>query len=165
MLLTGANRTLGIDDKAFVLVDSILVTGLGRIALMPTLVLCARICPEVCSRAFAVILLDMHVKAGGVAHPCRESVFLVREQGVEATLYAALMSVANASYNTGELLGALTTQLLGITAQVFTNLPWLVFISAMCGLLSLPFLRFIRSSYHPLPKEEPDPRREPAAQV
>ena len=43
----GANRALGIPDKAFVLVDSVLITGLGRIALMPTLVLCARICPEV----------------------------------------------------------------------------------------------------------------------
>ena len=47
-------------------------------------------------------------------------------QGVEATLYAALMSVANASYNTGELLGALVTQLLGITAPCFTNMPWLI---------------------------------------
>ena len=76
-------------------------------------------------------------------------------QGVEATLYAALMSVANASYSTGELLGALATQLLGITATVFTNMLWLVLISAVCGLLPLPFLRFIRSSYAAVPTEEP----------
>ena len=44
---SGANRALGIDDKAFVLVDSVLITALGRIALMPVLVLAARICPEV----------------------------------------------------------------------------------------------------------------------
>lgn len=44
---TGANRSLGLDDKLFVLADSVLVTGLGRIALMPCLVLAARVCPEV----------------------------------------------------------------------------------------------------------------------
>ena len=43
----GVNRKLGIDDKAFVLVDSVLLTGLGRIALMPALVLAAKVCPEV----------------------------------------------------------------------------------------------------------------------
>lgn len=43
----GLNRTLGIKDKVFVLVDSVLLTGLGRIALMPTLVLAAKVCPEV----------------------------------------------------------------------------------------------------------------------
>ena len=41
------NRQLGIDDKVFVLVDSVLLTGLGRIALMPALVLAAKVCPEV----------------------------------------------------------------------------------------------------------------------
>ena len=46
-MFTGANRSLGLDDKLFVLADSVLVTGLGRIALMPCLVLAARVCPEV----------------------------------------------------------------------------------------------------------------------
>ena len=46
-ILAGANRALGIDDKVFVLVDSVLLTGLGRIALMPALVLAAKVCPEV----------------------------------------------------------------------------------------------------------------------
>lgn len=46
-MATGANRNLGLDDKLFVLADSVLVTGLGRIALMPCLVLAARVCPEV----------------------------------------------------------------------------------------------------------------------
>ncbi len=48
-MFTGANRSLGLDDKLFVLADSVLVTGLGRIALMPCLVLAARVCPEVTS--------------------------------------------------------------------------------------------------------------------
>jgi hypothetical protein len=55
----GANRALGIPDKAFVLVDSVLITGLGRIALMPTLVLCARICPEVCTVAATASCLSL----------------------------------------------------------------------------------------------------------
>ncbi len=41
------NRQLGINDKVFVLFDSVLLTGLGRIALMPALVLAAKVCPEV----------------------------------------------------------------------------------------------------------------------
>lgn len=44
---TGLNRTLGLSDKLFVLVDSVLLTGLGRIMMMPSLVLAARVCPEV----------------------------------------------------------------------------------------------------------------------
>ena len=43
----GLNRTLGLSDKLFVLVDSVLLTGLGRIMMMPSLVLAARVCPEV----------------------------------------------------------------------------------------------------------------------
>ena len=42
----GLNRTLGLSDKLFVLVDSVLLTGLGRIMMMPSLVLAARVCPE-----------------------------------------------------------------------------------------------------------------------
>jgi hypothetical protein len=60
----GANRKLGLDDKLFVLADSVLVTGLGRIALMPCLVLAARICPEACPLAnlLATPILHMHMK-------------------------------------------------------------------------------------------------------
>ena len=43
----GLNRRLGLDDKLFVLVDSVLVEALVRIAMMPVLLLAARICPEV----------------------------------------------------------------------------------------------------------------------
>ncbi|KAK9903962.1 hypothetical protein WJX75_001434 [Coccomyxa subellipsoidea] len=77
VLVTGFNRKIGLDDKLFVLADSVLVTGLGRIALMPCLVLAARVCPE----------------------------------GVEATLYAALMSISNAAGGAGELLGAALTKI------------------------------------------------------
>lgn len=45
---TGFNHRLGLPDKLFVAFDSVLLTGLGRVAMMPVLVLAARICPEVC---------------------------------------------------------------------------------------------------------------------
>eukprot|EP00884_Botryococcus_braunii_P023184 jgi/Botrbrau1/954/Bobra.114_1s0001.3 len=47
ILVTGWNQGLGLPDKLFVVFDSVLLTGLGRIAMMPVLVLAARICPEV----------------------------------------------------------------------------------------------------------------------
>ena len=47
----GANRSLGIPDKVFVAVDSVLVDALTRVALMPVLVLAAKICPVVCPLA------------------------------------------------------------------------------------------------------------------
>jgi hypothetical protein len=43
----GANRALGLSDKLFALGDSVIITALHRIALMPVFVLSARICPEV----------------------------------------------------------------------------------------------------------------------
>ena len=70
-------------------------------------------------------------------------------------MYAALMSVCNASFGTAELLGALVTQLLGITAQNFTNMPILISVSALCGFLTLPFLYFVRAPSQPVPREEP----------
>lgn len=63
MWRAGANRKLGLDDKLFVLVDSVLVTGLGRIALMPCLVLAARICPEVGNTHPIAIYLSVHMSS------------------------------------------------------------------------------------------------------
>ena len=59
LLVTRANRALGVPDAAFLVFDSALLAALGRIALMPVLVLAARLCPD----------------------------------GVEASLFAALMSI------------------------------------------------------------------------
>jgi hypothetical protein len=61
-------------------------------------------------------------------------------EGVEATLFASLMSVMNAASATGEALGAGLTALLGVAADNFTNLFWLVLI---CNLLSLFPLAFV----------------------
>lgn len=146
------------------LVDSAVITTLGRIALMPTLVLAARICPEVRRSTTTAACLTSHGCRGGTAQwrvPVARidpgfcsSVMLHGRQGVEATLYAALMSVCNASFNTAELLGALVTQLLGITAQNFANMPILISVSALCGFLTLPFLHFVRDTPSVLPNQE-----------
>lgn len=66
-----------------------------------------------------------------------------RAQGVEATLYSALMSISNAAGGVGDLLGAGLTWALGITATQFDGLPALVAICALGGLLPLPLLRFV----------------------
>lgn len=45
--LPGMNRKLGLNDEIFTLFDSAILSALGRISMMPTLVLAARLCPEV----------------------------------------------------------------------------------------------------------------------
>ncbi len=106
LLVTHANRTIGIDDRWFSLGDSLILTVLGEIAFMPVLVLAARICPP----------------------------------GVEATLFALLMSVLNLAGLLSHEGGALLTHLLGITETNFDNLWLLVVITNTSTLLALPFL-------------------------
>jgi len=45
ILVTHANRAMGIDDRWFSLGDSLILTVMGQIAFMPVLVLSARLCP------------------------------------------------------------------------------------------------------------------------
>ncbi len=94
------------------------------------------------------------VHKGSVQAPPAVQVSLSGAQGVEATLYSALMSVANAAGGLGSLLGAGLTWALGITATQFKALPALVGICALSGLLPLPLLRFVpRSSSASQPAE------------
>jgi hypothetical protein len=81
ILVTHANRSLGIDDRWFSLGDSLILTVMGQIAYMPVLVLAARLCPP----------------------------------GVEATLFALLMSVTNLAGLLSHELGAVLTYWLGVT--------------------------------------------------
>ncbi len=46
-LCAGYNRKLGVSDPAFMLISGAIDAGLGRIALMPLVVLAARLCPKV----------------------------------------------------------------------------------------------------------------------
>jgi folate/biopterin transporter len=109
LLVTRANVELGISDQVFALTDSAVLTALGQVAFMPTLVLAARLCPP----------------------------------GVEGTLFAALMSVYNASGATSNQLGGLLTRALGVTDTDFANLWKLVLFCSLSGLLPLPLLGLI----------------------
>jgi folate/biopterin transporter len=109
LLVTHANRTLGIDDHWFSLGDSLILTVMGQITFMPVLVLSARLCPE----------------------------------GVEASLFALLMSVYNLAGLLSHELGALLTHLLGVTETNFDHLWLLVVITNVSSLLPLPFLGWL----------------------
>ena len=52
---------------------------------------------------------------------------LLSMQGVEATLFAALMSILNGGAFAGSFLGSLLTRALGVDGQDFTNLAPLVY--------------------------------------
>ncbi|KAF6250954.1 BT1 family-domain-containing protein [Scenedesmus sp. NREL 46B-D3] len=106
LLVSGANKALGLSDELFVLGDSVILTVLGQVSFMPILVLAARLCPE----------------------------------GVEATLFATLMSILNAGGFTGSALGAGLTSVLGITGSDFSNLFLLLVLCNASTLLPAPFL-------------------------
>ncbi|KVI01642.1 Biopterin transport-related protein BT1 [Cynara cardunculus var. scolymus] len=64
-------------------------------------------------------------------------------EGMEATLFAALMSVSNGGSVVGALFGAGLTQLLGITRDRYDNLALLLIICNLSSLLPLPLLRHL----------------------
>lgn len=109
LLVTHANRALGIDDHWFSLGDSLILTVMGKIAYMPILVLAARLCPS----------------------------------GVEATLFALLMSVSNLGGLISYEFGAVLMHWLGITETNFNALWVLVVITNLSTLLPLPFLNWL----------------------
>jgi folate/biopterin transporter len=109
LLVTHANRALGIDDRWFSLGDSLILTVMGQITWMPVLVLSARLCPK----------------------------------GVEATLFALLMSIYNLSGLISHELGALLTAWLGITETNFDRLWILIIITNVSTLLPLIFIGWL----------------------
>lgn len=112
ILVTHANRALGIDDRWFSLGDSLVLAVVGKIAFMPVLVLAARLCPK----------------------------------GVEATLFALLMSVNNFAGFLSYQGGGLLMHWLEITESNFDNLWLLVVIANVSTLLPLPFLGLLPSA-------------------
>jgi folate/biopterin transporter len=117
LLVTHANRAIGIDDRWFSLGDSLVLTVMGQITWMPVLVLSARLCPE----------------------------------GIEATLFALLMSVWNLSGLLSQELGAWLTSWLGVTETNFDKLWLLIVITNLSTLIPLPFLGLLPATD---PKEE-----------
>lgn len=109
LLVTHANRSLGIDDYWFSLGDSLVLTMMGQIAYMPVLVLAARLCPP----------------------------------GIEATLFALLMSVTNLAGLLSHEAGALLMYGLGINANHFETLWLLVIMTNASTLLPLPLINWL----------------------
>ncbi|KAM3385753.1 hypothetical protein ACQJBY_009478 [Aegilops geniculata] len=60
--------------------------------------------------------------------------------GMEATLFATLMSISNAGSVTGGLVGAGLTKIFGVTRESFGNLPVLIIVCNLSSLLPLPLL-------------------------
>lgn len=132
LLVTHANRALGIDDHWFSLGDSLVLAVMGKIAFMPVLVLAARLCPP----------------------------------GVEATLFALLMSVYNLAGFISHEGGALLTHWLGVTETNFDNLWLLIVIANLSTLLPLPLLSWLpaanaqteeEGNINSLPALDPEP--------
>jgi len=111
LLVTHANRAIGIDDHWFSLGDSLILTVMGQIAFMPVLVLSARLCPP----------------------------------GIEATLFALLMSIWNLSGLLSSECGALLTHWLGISETNFDNMWLLITITNFSTLLPLFLLGWLPS--------------------
>lgn len=109
LLITHANRALGIPDAAFVFGDDVALAILGQIAFLPTLVLAARLCPP----------------------------------GVEAVLFATLMSVFNGAGTVGTEIGAVLTKWLGVTESNFDNLGLLTIICNVSSLYPLVFIGWL----------------------
>jgi hypothetical protein len=74
-------------------------------------------------------------------------------QGVEATLFATLMSISNSGMFVGNALGSALTAALGVTADSFDNLAPLVALCTLSTLLPLPLLRLLPED---VDKERPD---------
>lgn len=109
LLVTHANRAMGIDDHLFSLGDNLILTVMGKIAFMPVLVLAARLCPP----------------------------------GIEGSFFALLISIVNLAALISHELGALLTNLLGVTETNFDKLWLLLVITNLSTLLPLPFLNFL----------------------
>ncbi len=64
-------------------------------------------------------------------------------QGVEATLFATLMSILNGGAFVGSSGGALLTKLFGVTSDNFDRLAPLVLLCTLSSLLPLPLLGLV----------------------
>ncbi|KAL3777137.1 hypothetical protein ACHAW5_005324 [Stephanodiscus triporus] len=109
ILISHYNRELGIPDGAFVFGDDVVLSILGELAFLPTLVLAAKLCPP----------------------------------GVEAVLFATLMSIYNGASTVGTEVGAALTKMLGVTESDFSNLSLLTVICNVSSLFPLAFIGWL----------------------
>jgi hypothetical protein len=67
LLVTHYNRVLGIPDQLFALTDTVVLTVLGQIAFMPTLVLAASLCPPGVEGTLFATLMSIYNASGTVS--------------------------------------------------------------------------------------------------
>ncbi|CAM8986131.1 unnamed protein product [Rhodiola kirilowii] len=79
-------------------------------------------------------------------------------EGMEATLFATLMSISNGGSVLGGLIGAGLTKLFGVTKEHFDNLAYLIIFCNISSLLPLPLLGL-------LPNDSPDFSSKPIEEV
>lgn len=78
-------------------------------------------------------------------------------EGVEATLFATLMSISNAGSVSGGLIGAGLTQVFGVTKDRFDNLAALIILCNLSSLFPLPLLTLLPfDDFDSEPNEESD---------
>ena len=80
LLVYHVNRSLGIPDEIFTFGDDVILTVLGQIAFMPTLVLAARLCPPGVEGTLFALL--MSIFNGGSFVGTELGAFLTRALGV-----------------------------------------------------------------------------------
>ena len=68
LLVTHANRALGIDDYWFSLGDNLILSAIGEVALMPILVLAARLCPAGIEATFFALIMSIFNLAGFLSY-------------------------------------------------------------------------------------------------
>jgi folate/biopterin transporter len=68
LLVTHANRAMGIGDRWFSLGDSLILTVMGEITFMPILVLSARLCPAGIEASFFALLMSIWNLSGLLSH-------------------------------------------------------------------------------------------------
>ncbi|KAG2401461.1 Folate-biopterin transporter [Vigna angularis] len=166
-LVTGLNRKFGISDEWFAIGDSLILTVLSQIKFLTLstailfiqaflfivvlFILCLsahRYCRPLCrSRESHVFYLGSVELQSNDLHDALASFMPVLvlaarlcPEGMEATLFATLMSVSNGGSVVGGLLGAGLTQLFGITKDKFDNLAPLIILCNLSSLLPLPLL-------------------------
>ncbi|MCM1984657.1 folate/biopterin family MFS transporter [Lyngbya confervoides] len=88
LLVTHANRELGIDDRWFSLGDSLILTVMGQIAFMPVLVLAARLCPKGIEATMFATLMALSNFAGVLSH--ESGALLMHGLGVTETNFDRL---------------------------------------------------------------------------
>ncbi|KAJ0034954.1 hypothetical protein Pint_24793 [Pistacia integerrima] len=79
-------------------------------------------------------------------------------EGMEATLFATLMSISNGGSVLGGLIGAGLTQVVGVTKDRFDNLTVLIILCNLSSLLPLPLLGL-------LPQDSPDTTEKESGEI